>query len=123
MPRPLFSPENLHPAAESKIEAFHADVVKEVADAVKSDPIVVVGMKQNPFPKKARRLLDKAGHDYTYLEYGSYLSMWKPRLALKMWSGWPTFPMIFVNGAFVGGASDLAKLHESGELQALLEDS
>ena len=38
------------------------------------------------------------------------------RLALKMWTGWPTFPMVFVKGVLIGGASDLAKLIESGEL-------
>ena len=31
-----------------------------------------------------------------------------------------TFPMIFVKGTFVGGASDLAKLIETGELKRLL---
>ena len=58
--------------------------------------------------------------EFTYLEYGSYLSAWKQRLRLKMWSGWPTLPMVFVNGTLVGGASELAKLIESGELDELL---
>ena len=34
-----------------------------------------------------------AGIDFYYLEYGSYFSQWHRRLALKMWTGWPTFPM------------------------------
>src|SRR5438046_10541438 len=55
-------------------------------------------MRQNPFPKKARKLLDEAGLAYKYLEYGSYLGEWRRRLALKMWTGWPTFPMVFVKG-------------------------
>jgi glutaredoxin-related protein len=81
---------------------------------------VVVGMAQNPVPKKARRALDAQGIAYQYLEYGSYLSDWRRRNALKMWSGWPTFPMIFVKGVLIGGASDLNKLIESGELARLL---
>ena len=36
-----------------------------------------------------------------------------------MWTGWQTFPMIFVKGVFVGGAADLIKLIEGGELKAL----
>jgi glutaredoxin-related protein len=36
--------------------------------------------------------------------------------ALKRWTGWPTIPMVFVKGVLIGGASDLAKLIESGEL-------
>ncbi len=53
---------------------------------------------------------------HKYLEYGSYLGGWRRRTALKMWTGWPTFPMIFVKGVLVGGASELQKLVESGEL-------
>jgi plasmid stabilization system protein ParE len=47
---------------------------------------------------------------YKYLEYGSYLADWRRRLAIKMWSGWPTYPMVFVKGQLVGGASELEKL-------------
>jgi glutaredoxin-related protein len=37
-----------------------------------------------------------------------------------MWTGWPTFPMIFVKGTLVGGAEDVIKLINSGELKKLL---
>jgi glutaredoxin-related protein len=46
--------------------------------------------------------------------------MWRQRNALKLWTGWPTFPMVFVKGALVGGANDLNKLIASGELKKLL---
>jgi glutaredoxin-related protein len=82
--------------------------------------VVVVGMGINPFPKKARQALDRIGQPYTYLEYGNYLSQWRDRNALKMWTGWPTFPMVFVKGMLVGGATDLQKLIDSGELKTLL---
>jgi glutaredoxin-related protein len=57
---------------------------------------------------------------YQYLEYGSYFSRWRERLALKMWTGWPTLPMVFVKGTLIGGADDLARLIASGELNRLL---
>jgi glutaredoxin-related protein len=38
-----------------------------------------------------------------------------------MWTGWPTFPMVFVKGALVGGASDLEALIASGELARMLK--
>lgn len=41
----------------------------------------------------------------------------KAGLAYKMWTGWPTLPMVFVKGVLVGGASDLKRLLESGELK------
>ena len=49
-----------------------------------------------------------------------YLNTWRRRNALKMWSGWPTFPMVFVKGVLVGGADDMVKLIASGELKKML---
>jgi monothiol glutaredoxin len=74
-------------------------------------------MALNPMPRKARRALDAAGIAYKYLEYGSYLNNWRRRNALKMWTGWPTFPMVFVKGVLVGGADDVIRLLASGELK------
>ena len=74
-------------------------------------------MRMNPFPRKARRLLDAAGLAYKYLEYGSYFGEYRRRLVLKLWTGWPTFPMVFAKGVLIGGADDLAKLIESGEIR------
>jgi glutaredoxin-related protein len=117
MARRILGEEQIHPAVRDKIANHRAEVVKEVQDAVAANDIVVVGMCQNPFPRKARKLLDNAGLAYKYLEYGSYLGQWRRRLALKMWTGWPTLPMVFVKGMLVGGADDLKRLLESGELK------
>ena len=118
MPRPLLPESQIHPAIRDRIVNYKSDLLQEVQAAIAANEIVVVGMKQNPFPKKARKLLDDAGLAYKYLEYGSYLGEWRRRLALKMWTGWPTFPMVFVKGVLVGGADDLGRLIESGELRA-----
>ena len=98
----------------------HADIVQEVESAVAANDVVVVGMRQNPMPRRARKALDARGIAYKYLEYGSYLNTWRRRNALKMWTGWPTFPMIFVKGVLIGGATDLERLIDSGELARLL---
>ena len=99
--RPLLSRST--PAATAKMEAFHSDVVRHVQAAIAAHPIVVVGMAQNPHVRNVRRALTEAGLSFEYIEYGSYLSKWKERLAIKMWSGWPTFPQVFVNGELLGG--------------------
>lgn len=109
-----------HPRAIQKRAEFHADIVEEVARAVASDHIVVVGMAQNPVCRRVRRVLDGKGVKYTYLSYGSYLSQWRRRLAIKLWAGWPTFPMVFIDGVLIGGCSDLEALDKAGELAALL---
>ena len=116
MPRTILPESQIHPAVREKIASYRTDILKEVQAAVAENDIVVVGMRMNPFPKKARKALDAAGIAYKYLEYGSYLGEWRRRLALKMWTGWPTFPMVFVKGVLVGGAEDVARLIEKGEL-------
>ena len=120
MSRSILDEDHIHPAVRGAVANNHADIVQEVKAAVAANDIVVVGMAQNPMPKKARKLLDQQQLGYKYLEYGSYLGEWRRRNALKMWTGWPTFPMIFVNGVLVGGANDLQKLIASGELTQML---
>lgn len=105
--RPLLDPNAIHPAISDTVTTYHADIVKEVSDAVAANDVVIVGMKTNPVVKKARKTLQDAGITFTYLEYGSYTSQWHRRLALKMWSGWATFPMIFVNQKLIGGNTEL----------------
>ena len=107
--RQILPTEQLSEAASKKIATFHNDVVDQVKEAVRGNKIVVVGMSQNPFVKKARVLLTEKRMDFKYLEFGSYFSMWKPRLAIKIWSGWPTFPQVFVDGRLIGGFKELSE--------------
>lgn len=123
MPRPVLDEDRVHPAIRDTVANLHADIVHNVQAAAASNPVLVVGMAQNPFCKRARRALDAAGVPHQYLEYGSYFSLWRMRNALKMWSGWPTFPMVFVKGALIGGADELRKLIDTGELKRLLGES
>lgn len=99
---------------------FHTEVVREVEATVSRDPVVVVGMAQNPHVKNARNALRRAGIAFTYLEYGSYLSGWKPRLAIKLWSGWPTFPQVFVRGELIGGEDLTIEAINDGSLARAL---
>ncbi|MEP7067655.1 MAG: glutaredoxin [Usitatibacter sp.] len=116
MARSILEENRIHPAIREKVSGFHAAIVNEVEAAIAANA-VVVGMGMNPFPRKARTLLDAAAIPYKYLGYGSYVGDWRRRSALKMWTGWPTFPMVFVKGVMVGGASDLERLLKSGELK------
>ena len=116
MTRPLLPEDRVDPAIREAIASNHRDIIDEVERAVVAHDVVVVGMKQNPFPRRARKALTAAGIPFHYLEYGSYLNTWRRRTALKIWSGWPTFPMVFVKGVLIGGASEVQKWIESGEL-------
>jgi glutaredoxin-related protein len=120
MPRPVLEESRIHADIRSSVAGWHADTLDVVRKAAAEHPVLVVGMAQNPFCAKARKALAASGIAHHYLEYGSYFSQWRRRTALKMWTGWPTFPMVFVKGNLVGGAQDLDRLIGSGDLQRLL---
>lgn len=108
--RNILDPEDIHPTIRDEVRNFQNDIVQEVNQAVAENRVVIVGMKYNLWVGKARNALNAAGIDFVYLEYGSYTSDWYRRLALKMWTGWPTFPMIFVDQKLIGGRKDLLVL-------------
>lgn len=118
MPRRTLDESKIHADIHEKINTLHADILDEVIAAIDANDFVVIGMKGNPHCKGACKLLAQKNHAFEYLEYGGYLSKWRRRNALKMWSGWPTFPMVFNKGTLIGGASDLKKLLDSGALDA-----
>lgn len=120
MPRPILPDSALHPAIRERVAQHHAAFVQQVQQAAAAHAVVVVGMAGNPFVRRARRALQDAGIGFHAIDHGSYVSGWRQRNALKMWTGWPTFPMVFVRGVLVGGADDLQALLRSGELQRLL---
>jgi len=43
------------------------------------------------------------------------------REGLKVYSNWPTFPQLYVNGELVGGADILIEMFENGELKTMLD--
>lgn len=120
MLRRILETPRIHPAIHDRVASQGGAILDEVEAAIAGEDVVVVGMRQNPFPRRARKLLDQQGVRYRYIEYGSYLSQWRERLKLKLWTGWPTFPMIFVKGVLIGGYQDLERLVAAGELKTLL---
>lgn len=119
-PRPLHDPAlRTEEAAQKMLK--HDEIVHQVAEAVARDRVVLVGMGWNPHVKRARAALDKAEVAYTYLEFGNYSSQWKERLAIKMWSGWATFPQVFVRGVLYGGADQIEKAIADGSLRTALD--
>jgi monothiol glutaredoxin len=118
-PRPLLPDSARTSVTADKMAAFHSQIVQEVAQTVSRDPVVVVGMAQNPVVKRVREALKEAGVDYTYLEYGSYFGKWKERLAIKLWSGWPTFPQVFVRGTLIGGNEETRAALADGSFKQL----
>jgi len=119
--RPTLELSAIAEPALARMKSFHPDIVANVKAAIAKERIVVIGMKQNPVVRRVRKVLAAAGYEFTYIEYGSYLTMWKERLAIKLWSGWPTYPQVFVRGKLVGGCAETEKALADGNFVAMLE--
>jgi glutaredoxin-related protein len=109
MERKTLPTTKVHENALKFMTSNYSDTVDEIITAIEKNKIVIIGMGQNPVVKKSKDILKKKNMDYTYLSYGNYFSKWQQRLAIKLWSGWPTFPQVFIDGKLVGGANELAK--------------
>jgi monothiol glutaredoxin len=118
--RPVLEAQFRAPHVNEHLAKFQSDTLDQVRAAVKEHAVVVVGMSLNTFVKAVRKELTAAGIPFTYLEYGGYTSEWKKRLAIKMWSGWPTFPQVFVNGVLIGGAKETKDAIADGSLKERL---
>lgn len=114
--RRILEESRIHEGVRSTVGELGAGVIDEIESVVQKEKIVVVGMAMAISVKQAKSYLQSAAKPYTYLEYGSYLGGWKERAAIKMWSGWTTFPLVFVDGQLIGGASDLKQYIAAGLL-------
>ncbi len=108
-------------AALADMEAFHSDRLKEIQRAVAEHDVVVIGMALNSACGKAVKALEGAGHKVHYIEIGGYLSKWRERLAIKLWSGWPLYPQVFVKGTLIGGRDRTVAALADGTIKKLLE--
>jgi monothiol glutaredoxin len=45
------------------------------------------------------------------------------RQSIKDYANWPTIPQLYVKGEFVGGSDIMAEMHQTGELQTLLQQA
>ena len=109
MERHVLPFDRIHPGARETVAKNHRETLDEAIAAIESHEWVVLGMAQNPHVKRARKALKDAGKAHHYIGHGSYLSEWRKRNAFKMWTGWPTFPMVFHEGTLIGGANELEK--------------
>ena len=68
MTRQILDDSRVHPAIRARIADEGREVIAEVEAAIAAHAVVVVGMRWNPFPGKARKWLDSAGVPFKYLE-------------------------------------------------------
>ena len=100
------------------------DATKErIVGLTKSNRVVLFMKGNKMFPQcgfsaHVLGILKQAGVDF---DAHNILSDPELRQGLKELSNWPTYPQLYVDGKLVGGCDIITDMHESGELNQLLE--
>ncbi|TFK69301.1 putative GRX5-glutaredoxin [Pluteus cervinus] len=100
----------------------------QIDKAVKSTPLVLF-MKGTPdqpqcgFSRAVVNILDVYQVPPEKIKTYDVLVDAELRSGIKEYSEWPTIPQVYVNGEFVGGCDIVLGMHQSGELETLLETS
>ena len=100
-------------------------IEEKIKDQIKENKILIY-MKGSPYEPKCgfsaktiQSLID-CGAEFSYVDI---LENQEIRQTLPNISDWPTFPQVFVSGELVGGCDIISEMHESGELQKLVNDA
>ena len=101
------------------------EVLDRIKQQLAENPILLY-MKGTPdFPQcgfsgRAVQVLRECGTEF---EFVNIFEDPEVRENLKLYSNWPTFPQLFINGELVGGSDIILELYEQGELQKMLPQS
>ncbi len=99
------------------------DAVRTRLDAVVASAQVLLLMNGSPgapgcgFSAVAVRLLGESGVAFEAVDVRGDAEL---REGMKVYSDRPSFPQLYVRGSLLGGADEIATLHERGELAAKL---
>ncbi|KAF8623126.1 hypothetical protein AX17_007560 [Amanita inopinata Kibby_2008] len=103
------------------------EVRSKIDAAVKAKPLVLFmkGTLETPqcgFSRAVVQILDLQGVPPEKMQSYNVLEDQELRSSIKEYSEWPTIPQVYVDGEFVGGCDILLGMHQSGELENLLEN-
>jgi monothiol glutaredoxin len=98
-------------------------IKKRITELIDNNSVVLFmkGSRATPqcgFSRQVVTILDSLIDDYEAVDV---LADTELRETIKVFSDWPTFPQLYVDGTFIGGADIVGELFASGELQQLLK--
>jgi monothiol glutaredoxin len=102
-----------------------SDVNQRIKDHLASAPVVLF-MKGTPdFPQCGFSAQTAAALKACNAKFAHVNIFEDPELreAIKVYSNWPTFPQLYVNGELIGGCDIAVEMYRSGELKQLLEEA
>ena len=98
------------------------DAIKEQVEG-NNILLYMKGTPQQPqcgFSARTVQALMACGERFAYI---NILENPELRENLKVYSNWPTFPQLYINGELVGGCDIVTELYESGELKSMVSSA
>uniref|UniRef100_A0A914YJF6 Glutaredoxin domain-containing protein n=1 Tax=Panagrolaimus superbus TaxID=310955 RepID=A0A914YJF6_9BILA len=98
------------------------DLEKEIDDLIHNHRLMVFSKTYCPYSKRAKKLLHETlkAKEMEVLEINEREDMSKIQDHLLSISGVRTVPQVFLDGKFIGGATDLEKMQKKGNLRPML---
>ncbi|MHB1358452.1 MAG: Grx4 family monothiol glutaredoxin [Rhodocyclaceae bacterium] len=95
---------------------------EKIHQTVTENPVVLYmkGTRQFPqcgFSAKAAQILKACGVSFVEV---NVLADPEVVPALKEYADWPTIPVLYINGEFIGGCDIMTEMYQAGELQQKL---
>ncbi|MBZ2167281.1 MULTISPECIES: Grx4 family monothiol glutaredoxin [Marinobacter] len=99
------------------------DINETIKSQLDENPIILYmkGTPQAPqcgFSAKTVQALMACGERFAFV---NILDNQELREALKVYSSWPTYPQLYINGDLVGGCDIVLEMSESGELATMVK--
>ncbi|XP_009998235.1 PREDICTED: glutaredoxin 2 [Chaetura pelagica] len=98
----------------------NAAAVNQIQDIISNNCVVIFSKTTCGYCKMAKKLFEDMNVNYTAIELDMNTNGSQFQDILEQMTGGRTVPRVFVNGTFVGGATDTRKLHEEGKLLPLV---
>ena len=101
------------------------DINETIKSQLEENPIILYmkGSPQAPqcgFSAKTVQAVMACGERFAFV---NILDNQELREALKVYSSWPTYPQLYINGELVGGCDIVLEMSESGELAKLIKEA
>lgn len=101
------------------------DALERIKQQVTANPVIIY-MKGTPdfpqcgFSARAIQALKSCNVPFSFVNIFEDEEVYR---ALPKFANWPTFPQLYVKGELIGGCDITLDLHQSGELQKMLNEA
>ncbi|XP_075012675.1 glutaredoxin 2 isoform X3 [Calonectris borealis] len=111
-----------HPAWQSYhvLHNHSAQFWSQVQEIISDNCVVIFSKTTCFYCKMAKKLFEGMNVNYTAVELDMNTNGSQFQDILEQMTGGRTVPRVFVNGTFVGGATETQRLHEEGRLLPLV---